>query len=339
MKYFMLALLSLGLACCTAPKREPVTRNPNEIRRGFSMRGGPEERSRRAWESMIRKIEPSLKGDVKKLDQYIEFFKRECVEDTRTFAFNVHAETIHGRRTLKGYIEFPEHKQALMQFLEHLKLRGIVDQTELVPAKSLAQVTAASTFIYDKPGGKRENLTECARGDVVFVMKSEGDWLLVHGPSGYVGYVAAGDVHAIDGFPAAPVRHATAIEATIAAASKLSGTRYIWGGTSREGIDCSGLAYAAFKSIDISMPRDADQQYLVGRLTATRWNRTGLRRGDTLYFLGRRGTIHHTALYLGDDKYLEATEPVVKITSFDPKDKDYNEKRDQSFCFAKRVIE
>jgi len=33
---------------------------------------------------------------------------------------------------------------------------------------------------------------------------------------------------------------------------------------------------------------------------------------------GRRGTIHHTAIYLGDNKYIEAADPGVKITSFDP---------------------
>jgi hypothetical protein len=41
---------------------------------------------------VLRKIEPRIKGDLARLPQYIELFKREFVEDTRTFAFNVIAE-------------------------------------------------------------------------------------------------------------------------------------------------------------------------------------------------------------------------------------------------------
>ena len=36
---------------------------------------------------------------------------------------------------------------------------------------------------------------------------------------------------------------------------------------------------------------------------------------------------------------LESGGPGVRIISLDPKDPDYNEKRDSRFCFAKRVVE
>ena len=117
------------------------------------------------------------------------------------------------------------------------------------------------------------------------------------------------------------------------------GVKYVWGGTTPDGCDCSGLVRQAFRSIKVNLPRDADQQALVGRLVGTRWYRAGLRRGDTLYFLGHNGQIHHTALYIGDGKFIEATEPVAKISSFDSDDPQYSERRDKSFCFAKRVLE
>jgi cell wall-associated NlpC family hydrolase len=341
MKRLAVILLLAGCSVANDPTTRPA-RDANEIRRGIVMSGDPEERGRQFYDRMIRKIEPSGHGDIKKLDQYLELFEREGVQDTRNVAFNVHGETRGGRGILKGYSEFAEQKDSLRQYFSYLHL-PVEDQIELLPVASigdlkLAVVTARHTFVCDKPEGRRENLTECVCGEIVFVLQREGKSLLVHAPNGYVGYIAADDVSPFTSAipPTARTDH---IEAMIASASKFMGTHYVWGGVTNEGIDCSGVVYSAFKSIGIAMPRDADQQFLVGRLVATRWHRSNLRRGDLLYFLGRRGTIHHTAIYLGDNKYLEATEPVVKITSFDPKDKEYNEKRDKSFCFGKRVIE
>lgn len=129
-------------------------------------------------------------------------------------------------------------------------------------------------------------------------------------------------------------------EGAIQAARRLLGTPYEWGGkTSADGIDCSGLVQMAYRTQALNLSRDADQQALMGTLTATRWNRDGMRRGDLMFFLGRYGTINHVAIYLGNNQYIEAAGPGVKITSLEPASADYNPQRDQSFCFAKRLFE
>jgi len=130
-----------------------------------------------------------------------------------------------------------------------------------------------------------------------------------------------------------------AVEPVIAHAERLLGSPYLWGGKTSTGIDCSGLVQTSFAAAGIHLPRDSDQQAYLGRLTATRWSRSGLRRGDTLYFLRADGRIGHTAIYLGENRYLEAVRPVVRITSFDPEDPDYSASRDASFAFAKRLFE
>jgi hypothetical protein len=122
-------------------------------------------------------------------------------------------------------------------------------------------------------------------------------------------------------------------------ARSLVGSKYLWGGTTREGVDCSGLVQSSFAAAGVNLPRDANQQMYLGRLTATRENRDGLRPGDTLYFLNSAGRVSHTAIYIGQDRYLEAVRPVVRYTSFHPQDDAYDARRAAAFCFAKRIFE
>ncbi len=129
------------------------------------------------------------------------------------------------------------------------------------------------------------------------------------------------------------------IEKIVAQGKQVLGTRYLWGGKSSEGIDCSGLVQSSYLAAGVHLPRDAYQQFYVGQLSATRWHTAGLRRGDTLYFLGGDGKIRHTGIYLGDDHYMHAVMPVVRINSFNPADKDYDAKRHAAFAFAKRPMD
>ncbi|HBO42765.1 MAG TPA: hypothetical protein DD670_02265 [Planctomycetaceae bacterium] len=129
------------------------------------------------------------------------------------------------------------------------------------------------------------------------------------------------------------------IEPVIENASKMLGAKYVWGGNTAKGVDCSGLVQTAFAAEGIHLPRDASQQMYLGWLTATRGNIDGLRRGDLLYFLGENGRISHTALYVGEGRYLEAVRPVVRYTSFDPESEEYDARRAAAFCFAKRLLD
>ena len=127
------------------------------------------------------------------------------------------------------------------------------------------------------------------------------------------------------------------VDRAIAAGQQLLGTPYHWGGKTSAGIDCSGLVQVAFATTGVHLPRDSNQQFLLGQLTATRWHRDRLRRGDTLYFLGAHGRIRHTALYLGDDRYLQAEMPTVDVRSLNPAHDDYDEGRAKRFAFGKRL--
>lgn len=70
-------------------------------------------------------------------------------------------------------------------------------------------------------------------------------------------------------------------------AERFVGTPYLWGGTTRIGIDCSGLVQTSLLAAGRIAPRDSDMQRAeLGQDVAITENFDGLRRGDLVFWLG-----------------------------------------------------
>lgn len=88
-------------------------------------------------------------------------------------------------------------------------------------------------------------------------------------------------------------------ERAVAAARSALGTPYVWGGTTLNGFDCSGLTQWAWSQAGVDIPRTADQQ-AVGRAV----DFSELQAGDLLVWDG------HVAMYAGEGQIIEAGNPV-----------------------------
>jgi cell wall-associated NlpC family hydrolase len=87
----------------------------------------------------------------------------------------------------------------------------------------------------------------------------------------------------------------------VATERRFLGLRYLWGGTSGFGYDCSGLVYLVYRIHGITLPRDAGPQSVAGSAVAPASRKPG-----DLVFFARDGDVHHVAIWIGGGAILEA---------------------------------
>jgi len=135
---------------------------------------------------------------------------------------------------------------------------------------------------------------------------AENRWLEVRLVDGRTGWVQTGDV----AFDRKPVSTAE----MLALSKKFLGLPYTWGGTSSYGYDCSGFMQMLERQRGVLMPRDAQPQADWSGVAPV--SRQNLEPGDLLYFGSSEKHITHTGVYLGDQKFIDATTyqtPMVRI--------------------------
>ena len=101
----------------------------------------------------------------------------------------------------------------------------------------------------------------------------------------------------------------------VAVAQSLTGTPYLWGGNSREGIDCSGLVQAACLACAIPCPGDSDlQAAALGRALAPA---EALQRADAVFWRGHVGLMAGPGMLIHANAHTMAvvTEPLAAVVA------------------------
>ncbi len=88
-------------------------------------------------------------------------------------------------------------------------------------------------------------------------------------------------------------------------AKYFKGGKYVWGGTSPKGFDCSGYVQYLYKKHNVNLPRTAWAQSKKGLSV----DKDNLQKGDLLFFLTdrKRGIpVTHVGIYIGNGEFIHA---------------------------------
>ncbi|RRD39054.1 glycoside hydrolase [Leptotrichia sp. OH3620_COT-345] len=81
------------------------------------------------------------------------------------------------------------------------------------------------------------------------------------------------------------------------------GTKYVWGGDSSRGMDCSALTRRVYREVfGYELPRVSTDQVKVGKKVSV----NNLKPGDILFFKPEN-RVNHTAVYLGNSLFINAS--------------------------------
>lgn len=95
----------------------------------------------------------------------------------------------------------------------------------------------------------------------------------------------------------------TKINILMSTAKSMVGGSYVWGGTSPNATDCSGLTMQCYAKIGINLPHLASAQANYG----TSVSYSNMKKGDLIFFGGSSySSIYHVAIYIGDGMMIHA---------------------------------
>lgn len=182
-----------------------------------------------------------------------------------------------------------------------------------------------TTPIYRRPSSQSDRLIQAPAGTYLAIQEERGEWVGVLMADGSTGWLNRQNVQRLDYqvtttqtfspptgsdagdiYPRSNAPYFTGDpEALLQEAYKYVGVRYVWGGNTKNGIDCSGFVKNVFGANGFPLPRLGSDQMAYGVPVPF----DQLQAGDRLYFDRRteRVGVKHTGLYIGNGLFIHSS--------------------------------
>lgn len=201
---------------------------------------------------------------------------------------------------------------------------------QFVSVKSAAankgKILAENVNLRSNPSTSAKVITKLGKGEDVSIIETSGEWIKVKTSENNVGYVnkdfisvkvsnvSRGETEAIPQKQAEVLlkneadsksSDSSKAQEVVEYAKKLLGVKYVYGGSSPKGFDCSGFTSYVYDHFGINLERVAANQAGQGKKVS----KDSLKAGDLVFFDtdGGKNYICHVGIYIGDDKFIHAS--------------------------------
>ncbi|KIL48427.1 C40 family peptidase [Jeotgalibacillus campisalis] len=183
-------------------------------------------------------------------------------------------------------------------------------------APSFDQASASSKTYYVNIDSGSLNFRKAASTSSAIIGKFvKGDTVSVHSQSkGWSKITAKGKTGYVSSQYISIKKTSTSLNyktKAISAAKSQLGVKYLWGGMSSKGFDCSGLVNYAFAKAGKSLPRTSAEMYKKGTKVSS------LKPGDLMFYATGGGSkVTHVSIYIGNGEMIHsASNKGVSIAS------------------------
>lgn len=207
-------------------------------------------------------------------------------------------------------------------------------------------VSGSVVNVRSKPSTSSEVLKKLTKGTIVEIFEHSGDWYRISIGEDRYGFIHSdyvsireepvsrgaveADAAAAAAAPAGDAAHDLLLDAAadlrqkiVELSKQLLGVKYVYGGSTAKGFDCSGFVSYVFAKFGITLDRSSRDMGNGGIPV----KKTDMEPGDLIFFDTNGGLngINHVGIYIGDGKFIHASSSLGrKVTISNLGDSFYN---------------